>query len=58
MDFMMENMQSVWGIASSLMSVACMVTALTPTPKDDAVLSIVRKLADVLALNVGHAANK
>lgn len=39
-------------------AIAGAVTAATPTPKDDKALSAVRKVLDILALNVRHAKNK
>jgi hypothetical protein len=41
--------------ATSVVSAASAVTALTPSPKDDRVLSKVRQVLETLALNVGNA---
>ena len=38
--------------------VAGVITAATPTPKDDGILRTVRRVFDLLALNVGHAKNQ
>jgi hypothetical protein len=58
---MVENLVAHWDeialVVTSLVSIAGVVTAITPTPKDDAVLLIIRKVLDVLALNVAHAKN-
>lgn len=39
----------------AVISAASAVTALTPTPKDDQILSAIRRWLEFLALNVGHA---
>lgn len=44
--------------ASMVIATASGVAALTPTPKDDGVLLIARKVLDVLALNVAAARNQ
>ncbi|HXZ68754.1 MAG TPA: hypothetical protein VEH07_09215 [Alphaproteobacteria bacterium] len=41
--------------ATSLVTAASAVSAITPTPRDDQVLSGVLRVLNVLALNVGHA---
>lgn len=43
--------------ASLLISLAAMVAAFTPTPTDNAVLAVLRKVIDFAAFNWGHAAN-
>lgn len=42
---------------SLLISAFAAIAALTPTPKDDGVLLILRKIIDLLALNFGGAKN-
>lgn len=44
-------------ILTSLISLAGVITAVTPTPKDNVVLGVVRKVLDIFALNVGGARN-
>ena len=41
--------------ATSVVAAASAVSAVTPTPKDDKVLSGVLGVLNVLALNIGHA---
>lgn len=41
----------------SLVGFLSMLAALTPTPTDNAVLAILRKLLDFAAMNWGHARN-
>lgn len=51
----MENWESVLLAVTSVIAAASAIAALTPTPKDDAILAKIRGLIDVLALNVGNA---
>lgn len=44
-------------ILTSLISLAGVITAATPTPKDNVVLGVVRKVLDIFALNIGGARN-
>jgi hypothetical protein len=39
----------------TLVAGASALTALTPCPRDDAALSYVRRVLELLALNIGHA---
>lgn len=43
---------------SLLISAFAAIAALTPTPKDDGVLAVLRKIVDLLALNFGGARNE
>lgn len=48
-----------WLVAvTAVVAAAAGITALTPTPKDDAALAKVRRVLDWLALNVGNAKNE
>ncbi|MBR7158353.1 MAG: hypothetical protein IKD08_01560 [Alphaproteobacteria bacterium] len=58
MDFIIVNLDGILTVIASVIATAAAVAALTPTPKDDAVLSAIRKVVDTLALNVGNAQNK
>ena len=55
MAWIMENWESVLLAVTSVIAAASAIAALTPTPKDDAILAKIRGLIDVLALNVGNA---
>ena len=44
-------------IVAIVIAAASSVAAITPTPKDDGVLAILRKILDLFALNVGRAKN-
>ena len=45
-------------IAAKVVAAAAAIAAVTPTPKDDSALAFVRKILDLLALNVFNAKNK
>ncbi len=55
MDWLFENMESMVFVATSVISAASAIAALTPTPKDDGVISFLRRIVEFLALNVGNA---
>lgn len=44
--------------ASMLVAAAASIAAVTPTPKDDGVLMVLRKVLDVVAFNVMRAKNQ
>lgn len=44
-------------VLTALIALASAVSVVTPTPKDNAVLIVLRKVLDVFALNVGAAKN-
>lgn len=43
--------------ALAVVGAASVVAALTPTPKDDAALAVLRRVLDLVAQNYGHARN-
>lgn len=44
-------------VASKVVAGAAVIAAITPTPKDDNVLSKIRKVLDFLAFNFGFSRN-
>lgn len=44
-------------ILGTLIGIASAIAAVTPTPKDNVVLGVLRKVLDIFALNVGGAKN-
>tara|TARA_R100000935_G_scaffold30246_1_gene50585 strand:- start:1775 stop:1939 length:165 start_codon:yes stop_codon:yes gene_type:complete len=44
--------------ATTIVTVASLIAASTPTPKDDAWVSKLYKFLDLLALNIGKAKDK
>lgn len=45
-------------IAALVVSAASAIAAVTPTPKDDAIIGKLYKIIDILALNFGYAKQK
>ena len=50
-----EHVPAWLAAATSLVTAASAVSAVTPTPKDDKVLGGILRVLNVLALNIGHA---
>lgn len=57
MTWFVTNFDNILFAITAVISAASAVAALTPTPKDDALVAKIRGLVDVLALNVGNAKN-
>lgn len=53
-----ENGEAIWGIASTIVTAAALIAALTPSPKDDSWVAKVRGVIDKLGLNWGFAKNE
>tara|TARA_R100001510_G_C7619344_1_gene180639 strand:+ start:647 stop:808 length:162 start_codon:yes stop_codon:yes gene_type:complete len=51
----MEFILNVVSVVTGIVTVASIVAALTPTPKDDVWIGKLYKVIDVLAVNVGKA---
>ena len=56
--WLVANFDSVWPVVTGVVSLASAITALTPTPKDDALVGKAYKILDWLALNVFKAKDK
>lgn len=55
--FIADHWDELLLIITSINVIAGVITAMTPTPKDDDILRIIRKYLNMAALNVGHARN-
>lgn len=51
----METISDVANIATAVISIASIIAALTPTPKDDVWMTKVYRFIDILAINIGKA---
>lgn len=58
MEWIVANWQGILAAVTGIIAAASAIAALTPTPKDDAILSKIRGLIDLLALNVLNAKKK
>ena len=56
--YLLENKDELIAIASSVVALASLIAAITPTPKDDSWVGKAYKIVDWLALNVGKAKDK
>lgn len=54
-DFLLAHWDDLLGAITGVVAAASAIAALTPTPKDDGVVLIMRQIVDFLALNVGGA---
>ena len=57
-DYIITNWFEILEVAGLVVAAAAAIAAMTPTPKDDGVIKVVRKVVDALALNVGKAKNR
>ena len=51
----METISDIANIATAVISIASIIAALTPTPKDDVWMTKVYRFIDILAINIGKA---
>lgn len=58
MSWIIEHKEELVGILTGVVTLASAICALTPTPKDDAIVGKLYKLVEALALNVGKAKDK
>jgi len=57
MEFISNNLENIWLVLTSVVTLAVAITALTPSPKDDGIARKVRDVLDTLAGNFGSAKN-
>jgi len=57
MEWITQNASVLIDIVAKIIAAAAAVAALTSSPKDDGILSSIRKVIDMLALNWGNAKN-
>ena len=52
------SIEEITTIATSIVTIASIIAAITPTPKDDNLIRKIYKIIDLLAINVGKAKEK
>jgi len=57
MNFIINHISEILVAISAVVTAASAICALTPSTKDDTIVSKIRQAMDVLALNVGKAKN-
>ncbi len=55
MDFIITHFDEFLVAITSLVTAASAICALTPNTKDDSVVAKIRRVLDVIALNIGKA---
>lgn len=58
MQYFQENWEAILAIVTGIIATASAVAVLTPNKTDNKVVGAIRKLVDLLALNVGNAKNE
>lgn len=58
MEWIQNNWESIVSIATAAISLGAAVAAVTPTNIDNSVVKTVRKIANVVGLNLGNAKNE
>ena len=58
MDYVQENWEQILAIVTGVVAASSAVAMLTPNATDNKIMGAIRKLVDLLALNVGNAKNK
>ena len=56
--YILDNKEELIKLAASVVALASLVAALTPTPADDTFVGKAYRIVDWLALNVGKAKDK
>ena len=51
----MDVIADIANIATAVISVASVIAALTPTPKDDVWIAKLYRFIDIMAINIGKA---
>ena len=54
-NFIITNFNDIFGAITSIIAGASALSALTPTKKDDKILSKLKSVLDIFALNIGNA---
>jgi hypothetical protein len=56
--YLLDNAVPIIQALTAVVTAASLISALTPSPKDDGVVKLISKVINTLALNVGNAKNK
>ena len=54
----MELLWDIFNWLTAIVTLASVVSAMTPTDKDDKIVAKMKQFVDLLAVNIGHAKNK
>ena len=53
-----ENWDTYSVAILAIMGAAAAIAALTPTPRDDGIVAFLRKVIDIIGMNIGNAKNR
>ena len=56
--YFLDNAAVIIQALTAIVTAASLISALTPSPKDDGVVKFLLKAVNLLAVNVGNAKNK
>lgn len=57
-NWILNNSDDIFNIVTAIIAAASVIAAVTPTPKDDSVLSAIKSVVNFLAINVKNAKPK
>ncbi|MGL5328201.1 MAG: hypothetical protein ACRDD7_02960 [Peptostreptococcaceae bacterium] len=57
MQWVIDHIGDLIEISSMVVAIAAIIASATPTPKDDGIVNLLRKIVDFLAFNFGNAKN-
>ena len=57
-NWILNNSDDIFNIVTAIIAAASVIAAVTPTPKDDSILSTVKAVVNVLAIHVKNAKPK
>ena len=52
------SIEEITTIVTSIVTIASIIAAITPTPKDDNIIKKAYQIVDLLAINIGKAKEK
>ena len=57
-NLVIENWEAYSVTILAVIGAAAAIAALTPTPRDDGIVAFVRKVIDIIGMNIGNAKNR
>ena len=58
LNLVIENWDTYSVAVLAVMGAAAAIAALTPTPRDDGIVAFLRKVIDIIGMNIGNAKNR
>ena len=58
LNLVIENWDTYSVAVLAVMGAAAAIAALTPTPMDDGIVAFLRKVIDIIRMNIGNAKNR